>query len=183
MPNIKPTKNLLIGGPSTGKSSVLKALEQRGYTCFPEISREVTLEARQLGIEHLFLDEPLKFSEMLLKGRIKQFQEAEKLPSQHVFIDRGIPDVSAYMDHFEKSYPEDFSRANEKFRYDNVFVFPIWKEIYTQDNERFEDMELASNLQKALIKTYEGLGYQLIHVPQSSIQQRVDFILDKISAE
>lgn len=180
MTKLKPVKNLFIGGPSTGKSSVITALSDRGYWCFPEISREVTLEARQLGIEHLFLDEPLKFSEMLLKGRIKQFEEAKTLNTNQVFIDRGIPDVTAYMDHFGETYPEEFAKANENYRYDNVFLFPIWNDIYTQDNERFEDLELAKNIQKALIKTYENLDYKLIEVPKTRINERIDFILDKI---
>lgn len=180
MSKLKPVKNLLIGGPSTGKSTVLEALSDRGYWCFSEISREVTLEARQLGIEHLFLDEPLKFSEMLLKGRIKQFEEAETKDTHHVFIDRGIPDVTAYMDHFVETYPDEFVKANQNYRYDNVFLFPIWNDIYTQDNERFEDLELAKSLQEALKKTYQDLGYELIEVPKSKINKRIDFILETI---
>lgn len=183
MTKLKPVKNLLIGGPSTGKSTVLEALSDRGYWCFPEISREVTLEARQLGIEHLFLDEPLKFSEMLLKGRIKQFEEAETLNTNEVFIDRGIPDVTAYMDHFDEEYPSEFVKASKKYRYDNVFLFPIWNDIYTQDNERFEDLELAQNLQDSLIKTYEDLDYNLIEVPKSGINERIEFILKTLQSK
>lgn len=178
MTKLKPVKNLLIGGPSTGKSTVLEALTDQGYWCFPEISREVTLEARQLGIEHLFLNEPLKFSEMLLKGRIKQFEDAEALDTHQVFIDRGIPDVTAYMDHFDEDYPSEFSDANKNYRYDNVFLFPIWDDIYTQDNERFEDLELAQSLQDALIKTYKDLDYKLIEVPKADIHRRIEFILN-----
>lgn len=180
MTKLKPVKNLLIGGPSTGKSTVLEALSDRGYYCFPEISREVTLEARQLGIEHLFLNEPLKFSEMLLKGRIKQFEEAKALDTHQVFIDRGIPDVTAYMDHFGETYPTEFLQANQSYRYDNVFLFPIWNDIYTQDNERFEDLELARNLQDVLITTYRDLNYDLIEVPKSRIHERIEFILNAI---
>jgi predicted ATPase len=180
MTKFKPVKNLLIGGPSTGKSTVLEALSDRGYWCFSEISREVTLEARQQGIEHLFLDEPLKFSEMLLKGRIKQFEEAELTDTSHVFIDRGIPDVTAYMDHFGETYPEEFVKANGHYKYDNVFLFPIWNDIYIQDDERFEDLKLAKNLQDALIKTYQDLDYRLIEVPKARIDKRIEFILDTI---
>ncbi|WP_019038739.1 AAA family ATPase [Psychroflexus tropicus] len=179
MTKFKPVKNLLIGGPSTGKSSVLEALTDKGYWCFPEISREVTLEARQLGIDHLFLDNPLKFSEMLLKGRIKQFEEAENLSAQHVFIDRGIPDVTAYMDHFGQDYPKAFREANKSYVYDKVFLFPIWNSIYTTDSERFEGLELAKQLQDVLISTYKELGYNLIEVPKTRVEDRINFILNE----
>ncbi|MEO6346815.1 MAG: AAA family ATPase, partial [Aquaticitalea sp.] len=68
------TKKIVItGGPGTGKSSIINELKARGHVCFDEISRQVTLEAREKGIEQLFLTEPLLFSELLLKGRLKQF--------------------------------------------------------------------------------------------------------------
>ncbi|SDG96895.1 AAA domain-containing protein [Psychroflexus sediminis] len=117
---------------------------------------------------------------MLLKGRIKQFEEAETLETRQVFIDRGIPDVTAYMNHFKQEYPQEFNEANDNYRYDHVFLFPIWNDIYTQDNERFEDLELAKNLQDALIKTYRDLDYELIEVPKSRIQERIEFILKSI---
>ena len=35
-------------------------------SCMEEISRQVTLEAQEKGIEQLFLEDPLMFSEQLL---------------------------------------------------------------------------------------------------------------------
>ena len=61
---------VIIGGPGTGKSSIINGLVAKGYCCYPEISREVTLEAQKRGIEQLFLEDPLLFSQMLLDGRI-----------------------------------------------------------------------------------------------------------------
>jgi predicted ATPase len=69
---------VIIGGPGTGKSSVINGLIAKGYCCYPEISREVTLEAQKRGIEQLFLEDPLLFSQMLLDGRIKQYTNAQK---------------------------------------------------------------------------------------------------------
>ena len=45
---------LLIGGPSSGKTTLINHLEKEGFICYPEISREVTLKAREEGIDHLF---------------------------------------------------------------------------------------------------------------------------------
>ena len=88
---------VIIGGPGTGKTTIIDGLVAKGHCCYPEISREVTLEAKKQGIEQLFLEKPLLFSELLLEGRKKQFQNATKEPHEIVFIDRGIPDVLAYM--------------------------------------------------------------------------------------
>lgn len=170
-------KIVLIGEPSTGKSSIIESLTRRKYQCMPEISREVTRRAKEDGIEQLFLTDPLKFSELLLKGRINQFKAANTLSSKYVFIDRGIPDVTAYMDYFGQEYPDSFSEANKKYIYNKIFILPIWDEIYTTDGERFEGIDLAKGLQKSLRKTYESLDYNLIEVPKTDINRRIDFIL------
>ena len=70
-------KVVITGGPGTGKSTVIEALQKR-YTCMPEISRSVTREAQNRGIDQLFLQDPLVFSELLLKERINQYEMAEK---------------------------------------------------------------------------------------------------------
>lgn len=137
----------------------------------------MTRRAKEDGIEQLFLTDPLKFSELLLKGRINQFKAANTLSSKYVFIDRGIPDVTAYMDYFGQEYPDSFSEANKKYIYNKIFILPIWDEIYTTDGERFEGIDLAKGLQKSLRKTYESLDYNLIEVPKTDINRRIDFIL------
>ncbi len=179
---MQPKKIVLIGGPSTGKSTLIEALTHEKYHCLPEISREVTRQAKENGIDQLFLSDPLKFSELLLEGRISQFKAAETLDSKYVFIDRGIPDITAYMDHFKQDYPSHFTKANKKYRYDYVFVLPIWEAIYTTDSERFEELSLAKKLQAALEKSYHELGYKLIEVPKLPIKHRTKFIIDQLES-
>ena len=100
------TKRIVItGGPGTGKSSIINELIERKFTCFEEVSRQVTLDARKDGIEQLFLTKPLLFSELLLEARTQQFIDAESVDAQVVFLDRGLPDVLAYMDYVKSVYP------------------------------------------------------------------------------
>ena len=173
-------KIVLIGGPGTGKTSVIRALEDEGYTCFHEISRSITADAQKKGIEQLFLEDPLMFSEALLNGRVQQFIDAEDIDEEFVFFDRGIPDITAYMDYKETPYPERFTIKNEDYKYDAIFYFPIWKEIYKQDNERYESYEEALEIHEFLRKTYKELGYNLIQMPKTGVGERVDFILDNL---
>jgi predicted ATPase len=172
---------LLIGGPSSGKTTLINHLEAEGYICYPEISREVILHAREEGVDYLFLENPMLFSERLLEGRIKQYQKAvnEEKP---VFIDRGIPDVVAYMDFIGDTYPEAFIAACETYKYDKIFLLPPWEEIYTSDAERYESFEEATKIHEYLVDTYTKYGYDLQEVPKTSVEERFQFIINHLKS-
>ena len=176
-------KNLLIGGPGTGKTSVLNELMKLAYECFPEVSREVILNARQKGIDQLFLNKPLLFSEMVLKGREQQYLEANKSKSEIVFFDRGIPDIHAYMDYFKTEYPSSFKEKSKHYKYDKIFHFSPWKEIHKKDNERYESFEETIEIDIFLMKAYLDLGYTIINVPFGSIKDRTNFIINSLSCD
>ena len=69
-----------------------------------------------------------------------------------------------------------------KYKYNvNVFYTPIWEDIYHQDNERKESIELAREIEKSLITTYKFFGYLLTPIPKLEVEKRVDFILSTLS--
>ena len=171
---------VIIGGPGTGKTSIIDELKARGYCCYPEISREVTMEAKKQGIDQLFLEQPLLFSELLLEGRKKQYLDAQKESHEVVFIDRGIPDVLAYMHYIGDSYPSFFDAACRENIYSEVYILPPWKEIYVSDEARYENYEQSELIHNHLVETYTKYGYNLIEVPKDSLDNRILFILDKI---
>ncbi|WP_142783331.1 AAA family ATPase [Changchengzhania lutea] len=176
------TKKIVItGGPGTGKSSIINELIKRGYTCLEEISRAVTLDAQEQGIDQLFLTKPLLFSELLLKGRKQQYKDVKNLDSNVVFFDRGIPDIVAYMDFIGDKYPQKFINACERYPYNQVFILKPWQEIYTIDNERYEDFDQALKIHDHLLSTYQNYNYKLLDVPFDTVERRADFILQSIT--
>lgn len=171
---------VIIGGPGTGKTTIIEGLLAKGFCCYPEISREVTLEAKNQGIEQLFLENPLLFSELLLEGRKKQFHNAQKEPHNIVFLDRGIPDVLAYMHYIGDSYPAFFDQACRDHIYTKIFLLPPWEDIYISDNERYENFEQAKLIYNHLTETYQKYGYDLIEVPKGTVEDRISFILNQL---
>lgn len=175
------TKRIVItGGPGSGKTALIKFLEQEGHFVMHEISRDITLEAQRQGIAQLFLEDPILFSEKLLEGRLKQFQEADNRPTPVLFYDRGMPDVTAYMDFVNTIYPESFSNTCLNYRYDVVFVLPPWEDIYEQDNERYESFDQAEKIFLYLKNSYQNYGYKVQEVPVGSIKERVEYILGSL---
>ncbi|MDP3313069.1 ATP-binding protein [Lutibacter sp.] len=173
-------KIVITGGPGTGKSTVIDELIKRNYSCMTEISRKVTLEARKNGMEQLFLTKPLLFSELLLEGRVNQYLEAQKIESNFIFFDRGIPDVHAYMNYISIDYPSMYIEKSTLYRYDKIFLMPPWEEIYISDDERYENFEQALAIHNHLERTYKNLNYAIIEVPTGNINVRTDFILNHL---
>ncbi len=175
------TKRIVItGGPGSGKTALISYLEKEGYAVMHEISREVTLEAQKQGIEQLFLENPLLFSEKLLEGRLKQFQEARNCAAPVLFYDRGIPDVTAYMDFLQTHYPKNFSDFCWAHRYDAVFVLPPWAEIYEKDNERYESFDEAEKIFEYLKNGYRNYGYAIYEVPLGTVKERAQYIIKTV---
>ncbi|HLV15274.1 MAG TPA: ATP-binding protein [Xanthomarina sp.] len=172
---------VITGGPGTGKTSLINELTKRGYTCLEEISRQVTLEARKEGVEQLFLSQPFLFSQRLLEGRVKQYEAALRLENDLVFLDRGVPDVLAYMDFANESYPEDFVEACNSCKYTQVFVLAPWQEIFVSDSERYENFEQSQEIHQQLLKTYHKYQYNLIDIPFDTVENRVDYLLKKLN--
>lgn len=174
-------KIVITGGPGTGKSTLINDLIRRDFNCMPEISRQVTIEAKKKGIDQLFLKTPLLFSQLILEGREKQFLKASKENADVIFFDRGIPDVHGYMNYLGVDYPKNYLESSTKNRYQYIFMLPPWEEIYLEDEVRYESFEQSVAIHNHLKKTYQKLDYTIIEVPIGTIEKRIRFILNSIN--
>jgi predicted ATPase len=174
-------KIVITGGPSTGKTTLINHLALKGFRCFEEISRKITREARDEGIEHFFLEDPLRFSEKILNARTEQYMASDTITEPCVFLDRGIPDVLAYMDFADQQYPEEFVQKCLTHRYDAVFVLKPWLEIYANDNERYESFEEAKEIHSHLMQTYSRFNYQILQLPEDTVEKRIEFMLEYLN--
>ncbi len=170
---------IITGGPGSGKTTLVNALKEKGFDSGKELSREFIKEQISSNGNALPWINRLKYSEELLRRRIKQFEE---LPDNICFLDRGIPDLIAYIIKDGFKVPDVFYEAAKNYRYEKiVFLTPPWKEIYKNDNERKESFD-ESVIIFAIIKLfYEEQGYQTIILPKSSVEERAKFILSFVN--
>lgn len=180
-------KIVITGGPGTGKTSVINGLEKAGYKCFHEVIRDITMEAKKAGDLKSFTTNPIAlvsdselFNQKLLEGRTQHYKASFGVKDEVVFFDRGIPDVLAYMNYFKQEYDGSYVNAAVENKYDVIFLLPMWKSIYTNDDERFESYEEGVEIENQLKEIYTRCGYDVIMVPKDTIDNRINFILETI---
>jgi len=172
-------KVVLAGGPSTGKTSIINKLKKSGYKCFDEAAREILSNFNEKG--NGFKSNPIEISNEILKKRDLDFKSSESIKCKDnvVFFDRGVHEITAYLRSIEKSN-KFWENIIEKYDYDLIFIFPPWEEIYTKDLNRIEDFEEAIKISPFIYEIYRTNFKKIIEVPQLAIEDRVEFILEKL---
>lgn len=180
MSEIKINKRIVLaGGPSTGKTSVIDELKKKNFYCFEEAAREIFDEFKLKGLE--FKTDPIEISKNIFRKRKLDFDAADRVACKDnlIFYDRGIHEVTAYLRSIGNS-TNYWDELPLKYKYDLIFLFEPWKEIYKKDNNRIEDFSDAEKISPFITSIYKQSGIKMIKVPNISIEGRVMFILDKI---
>jgi len=180
MPKFRKINNsnwyVITGGPSSGKTTVLKELAKLGYVVYPEAAR-------------VFIDKEMKKGKSLkeIRGNEAEFQrkvlkikvEVEKTAPKDkiVFFDRAIPDSIAYYQ-IAGLNPQEVLRFCPKRKYKKIFF--LEQLPFGQDYARIEDNKTIKKLNKLLKESYKNLGYEVITIPALSVKERVEKILSEI---
>jgi len=97
------------------------------------------------------------------------------------FFDRGIPDILAYLSAKKSGIPSKYHTAIQHANYNKtVFVAPPWEGIFVNDNQRPESFQEATNVYHYICETYQSLGFELYHLPLTTVEKRVQFILNSL---
>ena len=172
-------KYIITGAPGTGKTAIINALMQKGYSCAQEISREIIEEQLSIGGDILPWKNQIAFENHIANLRKEQYLKS--CDNKNYFFDRSSIDCIAYLKANNLEVTTEIAKITKQCVFNKkVFITPFWEEIYINDRERMEDIKTAINIEKSLIQTYKSLGYILINTPKLSVSQRVDFILSKI---
>ena len=100
-----------------------------------------------------------------------------------VLMDRGIPDVVGYLTLCGLPVPAHIEAAAKIHPYnERVFLAPYWGAIFAQDAERKQDRQEAEATGRVMAETYTRLGYQIVELPLVGIEQRADFIAERLQA-
>ena len=167
---------VISGGPGSGKSTLIDALEHHGFSRSIEAGRAVIQHQTNIGGNALPWADRAMFAELMLSWEMRSYDLALK-QQYPVFFDRGVPDVIGYLRLCELPVPPHMYEAAKVIQYNRtVFLAPPWSEIFGQDAERKQDFEEALRTFDVMQQTYRELGYEIALLPKSSVQERVNFI-------
>jgi len=172
---------VVTGGPGSGKSTLIDALEAAGYPRTIEAGRGVIQDQAAIGGAALPWRDPALFAELMLCWEMRSYHMA-RAQAGPAFFDRGVPDVLSYLRLLGRPVPTHMAKAAATFRYNRrVFIAPPWREIFRQDAERKQSFEEAVRTYEAMVATYSDLGYELVELPRAAVAERVRFVIDAIA--
>ena len=168
---------VIDGAPSSGKTTVVHALQRKGLRIIPEVARafaEMEL-ARGKPLEEV-RGNPRAFQEAV----IHLFVERERRlpPGDTLVLDVGLPGCSAYVRlHNLKGLPDPL--AAHVHRYEHVFLFD--RLPFEEDHVRTENEAMAIFLDRAIEEAYQSLGYSPTRVPVMDVEERAAFVLEHLA--
>ena len=176
---MRDTFFVLTGAPGSGKTALLQHLQALGFQGIAEPARQILAEQRSIGGNGLPDKDAHLFVDLLLSRMIGDYDRMETSTAP-VFFDRGIPDALGYATHFGFDYPPGRNAARI-YRYNPLLFFaPSWEQIYTPDEERTLSFQAARQFGEVLRTIYEQSGYTLIEIPCLPVEERAQFILNRL---
>ena len=168
---------VITGGPSTGKTTVINLLTERGYKTTIEHARHYidTMKEEGRTVEEIRANKR-KFQLGVLDMQIEQ--EAELSPSETVFLDRAIPDAMAYYRFLKLEYDKILLGAMKAVSYKKIFILD--RLPFVNDYARTEDEQAQKLIHQLIIEVYQSLEFPVVFVPVISPDERVEFILKNL---
>lgn len=170
---------VITGGPGSGKTALIEALNNLGYRTCPEVGRQIIREQQLVSGPALPWGDPALYAEVMLSWQMKSHHLAADSEEGAAFFDRGIPDIIGYLRLLDLPVPGHMTNAARMLTFGKkVFICPPWRDIYRQDKERKQSFETAVRTYQFMAETYAGFGYHLLTVPVGPVRERIGFILD-----
>lgn len=168
----------IVGGPCSGKSTLLNLLNKQGYKTIPERARLYIEEiiSREKSC-HPVLEDGARLQQKILELQLKL--ESELKPEEFLFLDGAVPASLAWFRVFGLN-PNKMLTDCFLHRYASIFLLELLP--FQSDDGRIDEMSLIRNfLDECQMLDFKALGYNLIRVPVLPPEERLSFVLENLS--
>jgi len=168
---------VLTGGPSSGKTTTVNLLRERGFATTIEHARHY-LDLKR--IEGKAVEEVRARQREFQRGvlTMQLEQEASLDPEETVFLDRAIPDSLAYYWFLDLEPDPQLLDALQHVAYRTAFILDLLP--LAPDYARTEDAAAQLRIHALLTEVYQNLPIPVVKVPPLNPADRVAYILDRL---
>ena len=168
---------MLTGPPSSGKTTLIRLLEERGFKTQAEVARAYIEEQLALGkrLHEVFADPASLQQIILMRGLEAERSLPHDIP--HI-LDRSIVDGIAYCKLYGVA-PDDILAAARERTYRLVFhCDPL---PFQQDHVRPEDAKTALRIHELILEAYAETGYAGVRLPPVPVHERLAVLLGHLN--
>ena len=176
-----PTQRVVFaGGPGGGKSTLLRALQLRGFAVAADSARAIIQARKSRSLSPR--PSPLEFARTILRQDIQQHAE-QASRSGPVFFERSVVDALGMLHEVGALPDNELQSLLSAYPYHRqVFLFPPWEAIYANDAERDQTFVEAARVHRGASEWYRRCGYELVEVPTVGVAQRYAYVLQVLGA-
>lgn len=172
-------KHILISGCSGGgKSTLVRALHDRGFKTVPEPGRRIVAEELSGTGEALPWVNLNLFAQRAIQMAQSDLAAVEDTEG-FVFFDRGLIDAAVAVE-FSGGPTYRALLGGARHYAKRVFLAPPWPEIFVNDAERKHDLREAEAEFVRLVKALPELEYEICELPKIPVHERVKFVLNEL---
>ena len=173
-------RRVLISGCSgAGKSTLVREMRKRSHRVVDEPGRRVIAEERAgSGVALPWVDMAAFARRALDMSR----SDLETVSDERgpIFFDRGLVDAAVGLQEATGT-PYRETLGDDRHYASPVFLAPPWPEIFVQDTDRRHDLAAAIAEFERLTSAFSTLGYDVVLLPKTDVEERADFVLGAIA--
>jgi predicted ATPase len=170
--------HVITGAICCGKTTLINLLADKGFQILPETSRQYIERevAKGRTLDEIFAS---KADERAMTDMQRE-AELGLRATDVVFLDHALPSYLWFWRLIGLN-PNELLPKCFHHRYASVFILD---QLPLQlDGARIEDDAYTTLLDEALVRDYSALGYRVVRVPVLSPQERLEFVLEKLSEQ
>ena len=172
---------VVSGCSGSGKSTLISALADSGAAVVHEPGRQIVKEQIDTGGDGLPWENLQNFIDLCASKAIGDFDRHAEV-DHPVFFDRSFMDVVSAVELTGLQAPASLEAALSTKRYAPlVFMSAPWEAIFESDSERRHGFADAVAEYEALVPTFRRSKYEIVFLPQGSVQDRLEFVSSAIS--
>ena len=169
--------HVITGASSSGKTTLIELLTIKGFQTFPEVGRQYFERELAKGRKIDEIREDRTAMTRQIYGLWLKFNDGLRA-TDITFLDRGLPDALSFY-RFAKMNPNEILLDCFQHRYASVFI--LNRLPYQQDGIRGGDDTTAAYFDSWMERDYSALGYKVVRVPVLPPEERLAFVLERLS--